>query len=69
MQSWQEMTGIELDPWEAKTLRQASIAYAGQKFDSRKVDCPAPYTDEVTANREAVASKVASIFGGRGLKK
>lgn len=63
--AWESLTGIELDAWEAKTLRRLSLAYLGQKIESREPDCPAPYIGLDDSNRERVSRKVGAIFGGR----
>ncbi len=66
--AWQEVMGIELEPWEARLIRRLSSEYISQYHEAEKPDCPAPWVEVVEANREIVAAKVASIFGGRARK-
>lgn len=43
MAAWQELTGIELDAWEARTIRSLSNAWAAERYRARKPTCMAPY--------------------------
>jgi hypothetical protein len=64
--AWQTITGIELEPWEARTIRRLSQVFISQRHESEKPDCPAPYIgdrDEIAALRGNVANKVKSMFG------
>jgi hypothetical protein len=66
IQAWQLNTGIELNAWEANTLRTLSRDYVAQLQVSSAADEPAPYVaislqDE---RRTAVSQRVGSIFGG-----
>lgn len=66
MAAWQGLTGIELDPWEARTIRSMSQAFAAQKPDARKADCPAPYLgnrETLAIQRPVVAQQVKALFG------
>ena len=50
--AWQAMTGIELDVWEARTIRRLSRAFLAERHAAEKPDCPEPFAltgDEVTA--------------------
>jgi hypothetical protein len=40
--SWQELTGIELRPWEVRFLRRLSGEYIVESQRAEKIDCPAP---------------------------
>lgn len=67
LQAWQEVTGIELVPWEAKTLRTLSFEYLSERQKAEALDRPAPYTgeqDEIAANRKRVAQQIKSAFAG-----
>lgn len=66
--AWADMMGVIPEPWEARLLRRLSGDYATQLSLSAKPDCPSPWISEVIENRNVVASKVASIFGGRARK-
>lgn len=50
IESWQRNTGIELDAWQARTLRRLSCDYLDESYSARQADCPAPWiTDYVHA--------------------
>lgn len=59
--AWCERTGIDLDPWEARTIRSLSRAYVGQRHDARKRDCPPPY-DPQAENEALQQAKVDEQF-------
>jgi hypothetical protein len=68
MAAWEHLTGIELDPWEARTLRELSAEYLHERQEARKPDRLPPYTDKITEERRAMVDrKVSSAFAG--LKK
>lgn len=60
LQAWQEQIGVELSPWEVRTLRYLSSEYLTASHEAEKRDCPAPWIPkEMTeANREAIARQV-----------
>jgi hypothetical protein len=45
LQAWQGNTGIELNAWEARLLKQLSVEYVNQQHLSSVPDCPAPWSD------------------------
>ncbi len=59
--AWQMNSGVELQPWEARFLRNLSREYLGQSQRSEKPDCPAPYG--TTERRAIVAKRIDEIFG------
>lgn len=63
--AWQGFSGIELTPLEARLLRRLSIAHVNQKHKAFKEDCPMPHSDReaIAERRDAVANKIARIFG------
>lgn len=70
--AWSETTGIELEPWEARTLRRMSREFIEMRFDARKPDCPEPYARseaEILSQRDIVARKVDAAFKGLVRKK
>lgn len=72
MAAWSEMIGVELDPWEARSIRRLSRVFMSQRHDARKPDCPPPFSptrDQVESRREIVARKVEAAFGGLVGKK
>lgn len=67
MAAWSQHTGIDLDPWEAKTIRRLSQVYLSQRYDAKKPDCPAPHVgerEEIVSQRDNVAHRVKTAFGG-----
>lgn len=62
--AWQDVTGIELEPWEARMIRRLSADYLSEMRRAEKPDAPAPFTeeDQTEARREAVARKVENAF-------
>lgn len=75
--AWQEISGIELFPWEAKLIRHLSSEFADERYKARKRDRIAPYTGtarDIESNRQQVARKIAEMFNpgktvGKGRKK
>lgn len=64
LRAWQSGTGIELQPWESRTLRTLSQTYLYASIEAKSPDCPAPYTEQPTPDqREHVATALRSIFG------
>lgn len=43
--AWQRNTGIELDAWQARVLRQLSIEYCNESHDASQPDRPAPWAE------------------------
>ena len=43
IESWQRITGIDLNPWDARTLRRLSIDYLSESQKATQMDCPAPW--------------------------
>lgn len=70
IEAWQRATATPLTPWEARTLRRISAAYAGELHAATEPDAPAPYTPReiVRSQRQAVARGVRNIFGARARK-
>lgn len=62
--AWQSLTGIELQPWEARTIRRLSIAFVHQRSVAKEPDCPAPYKDETlaVAQRNKVDQQFKALF-------
>lgn len=54
---WQGFLGIELTPWEARTLCTLSRDFLDQMNKSRDLNCPAPFVENPLANDEAVAEQ------------
>jgi hypothetical protein len=62
LQAWQELVGIDLEPWELRLLRRLSADYLAQSLKAEKPDCPAPYLSRDQIDREAVDRKVRNAF-------
>nr|KAJ8744646.1 hypothetical protein H9T68_11680 [Delftia sp. PS-11] len=61
LEAWQRCHGVRLTPWEARTLRDMSLAYAGEKALAADPGAAAPgsahETDEQAVERRARVSK------------
>jgi hypothetical protein len=59
--AWQRNTGIQLTPWEARTLRMLSMAYIGSVQEAADIDCKCPWeqSEDVKAmpNRKVTAMR------------
>lgn len=64
IQAWQQLSGIALTPWEARTLRRLSNDYACESHAATKADCPPPYGESRAAMnlREAELQKKMDLF-------
>jgi hypothetical protein len=62
LRAYQQNTGVEFTPWEARTLRRLSFDYLQQSHESTKIDCPAPWVPDESMEREKVAKKVKGLF-------
>lgn len=64
MAEWQRLTGVSLDPWEARLLRQLSVAYIAESRKAESDTCPAPWRREVTqAERDADERRLRMVLG------
>lgn len=63
IRAWQVNTGIELQPWEARCLRELSKDYLVQESKGRDPDEPAPWTAPDTwQHKKATERLVKNIF-------
>jgi hypothetical protein len=66
--AWERLMGVELTPWEARTIRRLSKTFLNQKFDARKPGCPEPrlQADDVATRKRVDAQFAAMVaaFGG-----
>jgi hypothetical protein len=65
MAAWQAISGVELLPWEARTLRRLSGEYLVGRHAAEDQACPPPYAgevDDLVAKRSHVAKQVRSAF-------
>lgn len=61
LEAWSGLTGIELDAWEARTLRRLSRSFVNQRADARDPACIEP---RVKADEVAIRNKVGAQFAG-----
>lgn len=59
--AWQALTGIDLNPWEARTLRRLSHDFHDQMHKAKEPACPAPYSAGAR-NDEAVTKQFQEMF-------
>ena len=61
--AWKSNTGIDLDAWEARTLRSLSQDYASESHKATARDCPPPWEDspygQVVINTKAESTRDA----------
>ena len=68
--TWQRVTGVELSPWEAQTLRRLSAEYIATQQAAEDPAMPPPYATAPTQDQRArVAASLASVFGGMARSK
>lgn len=60
--AWQAISGIELEPWEARTLRRLSGEWLGQSAKARQAACPPPFNGDREAARDKVTSQFAAMM-------
>jgi len=61
---WQRNTAVSLAPWEARLLRQLSLAYIGESRRAEAETCPPPWRAEVSQReREVDEAKLRIVLG------
>lgn len=60
--AWCARTGIDLDPWESRTIRRLSAAFVGERYKARKPDCPAPWSAAAVVDEAAQEARVTAQF-------
>ena len=66
--SWARLSGLEVSPWEGRTLIRMSQAYVSQAKSSEAPECPPPYGKQVLEfDRSVIAKNIASAL--RTLKR
>lgn len=68
IRDWERLTGNQLDPWEARTLRRLSRDFVDQMNKAKEANCPAPYSSG-TVNTSAVDAQFAAMFKAMSRKK
>ena len=62
--AWCIRTRIHLPPWEARLLRQLSLAYIAEGRRAESETCPPPWRAEVTQRERDVAeAKLRMVLG------
>lgn len=57
LRAWQQNTGVELAPWEARFLRRLSIEYLAESHKAEKANRPAPWQASADASDRAAVAK------------
>ncbi len=59
IRAWQSNTGVPLQPWETRILRQLSMDYIVEMRDAEKPSCPAPWNSAPSvADLSSVADRM-----------
>lgn len=67
MAAWEGVSGIELDPWEARTIRRLSAEYLSEYHQAKRRDRPAPYGEEqLSGDRVADQFRAMMTAFGKG---
>lgn len=64
IEAWQQLTGVPLEPWEARLLRRLSAIYLAEGRTAESESCPPPWRTQVTAReREVEDAQLRSVLG------
>lgn len=55
LQAWQNLIGIELQPWEIRFLRRLSGEYLAENYRAQKIGCPEPVLELSQRGQDAYA--------------
>jgi hypothetical protein len=58
LRAWQDMVGVELQPWEAKLMRKLSVEFASESQQATAHDRPAPWSERAAPDREAIGRQL-----------
>lgn len=62
--AWQRVTGISLDPWEARLIRRLSSDYLAMSREAENETCPSPWRAPVTAQqRDSELARLRLLLG------
>ncbi len=61
IRAWQSNTGVELQPWQVRTLRRMSFDYLSEAYRAEKADCPAPW-ERVEVDYAAVSNNMMNAI-------
>lgn len=54
IEAWQSAVNVRLAPWEARLMRQLSLAYITESRRAESETCPPPWRSEVTHREQQV---------------
>lgn len=61
---WQRLTGVEMTPWEARLMRQLSLAYIAEGRRAESETCPPPWNMGVSEReRETEEARLRMVLG------
>ena len=64
MEAWQRITGIMLDPWEARLIRRLSSDYLAMSRQADSETCPSPWRAPITAEqRDTEMARLRMVLG------
>lgn len=63
IEAWQSINGVEVQPWEARTLRRLSRDFLNQQYEAKQPGCPAPYSLDEKQVRDRVADQFKAMVG------
>lgn len=61
IQTWQTLTAVDLDPWEARTLVRLSRDFVAEMERAKDPACTAPHSTGLT-NEQAVTDQFRAMF-------
>lgn len=62
--AWQRVTGVTLPAWEARLLRDLSVAYLTESRKAESENCPSPWRSEVTQReRDVERARLEMVLG------
>lgn len=62
--AWQQVSAVELDPWEARLIHRLSMAYVAEGHRAESETCPSPWRAPVT--REEANAEEANLRAALG---
>ena len=61
---WQQVTGIALEPWEARLYRKLSLEYLAEGRRAESENCPPPWRATITqAERDVEQRRLEQLLG------
>lgn len=62
IKAWQDLHGIDMQPWELSIIKNASSAFVGMLSEARNQNCPPPFRVEI--DHVALEKRMKSILRG-----